>query len=155
MVTLANRLQKAADKRRLSWAEVARRANVPPGYVRSVGTGHIDKPDPVRLARIAEVLGLDSRELLALTDQLGAVEVIAEPTTTTGLDRLAAAIEAQTAAINALVVALGRSAVERPAWVDEALSEVQDAVLGARLLAPTPRAAGARERSDAPPPDRE
>lgn len=41
VVTLASRLEKAAAKRRLSWAEVARRSGVPAGYVRSLGTGHI------------------------------------------------------------------------------------------------------------------
>lgn len=157
MATVGDRIQTAVAKRkardrRFNMRRLADEAGVGYSWLRSVATDNIKQPDARDLQKVAGALGLDYRELLALSDQLGEIEAlpVAAPSSATDIARLAAAIEAQTAAINALAVALGRSAVDRPAWVDDAIAEVQDAVLGARLLGPTHR--GADERAHTAPP---
>lgn len=114
MTTAAERVEAARVRRRMTKADLARRAGVPANWVRSFCTGKIGKADPERLRRMAGVLGIDHRELLALTDQLGAAEEVeARAASAAGLsdlvrvlERQAAAIEAQTAAVGELVSVL-------------------------------------------------
>lgn len=87
--------------------ELAIAAKVTPSWVRSVETGRTAQPAPDKLARVAKAVGLDIRELLALTDQLGAAETVPEPTAGgSDIAALATAIEHQAAAINALATRL-------------------------------------------------
>lgn len=111
--TAGERVKAAVRKQRTTLAAVAREAQVPAPWLRSFATDHVHRGDPARIKRVAEALGLDYRELLALTDQLGAVETLEAshaPASAAGLpellqalERQSRAIEEQTAAINALV----------------------------------------------------
>jgi len=111
---LSKRIHAAIVRSRLSQAEVARRAGVRRSYVAALATDGIRKPDPVKMGRVADVLGLDIRELLAITDQLGSAEAV--PSTAdhaavvAAIDRLAVVVQAQTAAL------LAREG-ERDAWL--------------------------------------
>ena len=82
--TAGERIRTAVRRQRTSLAEVARKADVPAPWLRSFATDHVHKGDPHRIRRVAETLGLDYRELLALTDQLGAVEELERPTASAG-----------------------------------------------------------------------
>ena len=112
MVTVEGRLEQALNKRPRNlrtWASVAKEAGVPAGWLRSFGRGHIHAGDPLRIKAVCDVLGLDYRELLALTDQLGEVETVTAVPVAAPPDvsALVAALDRQTAAINALVERLG------------------------------------------------
>lgn len=58
----------------MSKAELSRRARVPAPWLRSLLTDKVHKGDPARIKRVSDELGLDYREMLALTDQLGEFE---------------------------------------------------------------------------------
>lgn len=89
-------------------------------WVRGTATNHIAKADPVRLKAVAEVLGLDYRELLALTDQLGEVEQVERATQV-----------APSPDVSALVARLDRQAevIDRLAGAVELLARGQDELL--------------------------
>lgn len=105
--------QKGYGPRGMPQAELARQSGVGRSHIASIETNRTKKPRAAWLRSIAQVLGLDYRELLALTDQLGAVETLEAshaPATAAGLpellqalERQSRAIEEQTAAISALV----------------------------------------------------
>ena len=138
MTTAADRIQQAARKRRVSWAELARETGIPAQWVRSFATGHITKGDPVRIRVLAEALGIDPRELLALTDQLGAVEAITAPSPS-DQSELVAAIRDQTAAITALVTEMRLAREGVPDWARAVVSEVELRLAGLAPAADEPR----------------
>lgn len=86
--TAGERIRTAVRRQRTSLAAVAREAQVPAPWLRSFATDHVHKGDPQRIRRVAETLGLDYRELLALTDQLGAVEELERVTVASADDRI-------------------------------------------------------------------
>lgn len=63
---------------RLSGPELARASGVGESWIRQLETGRIDRPGPDKLAAIAKTLGLDVRQLLAMSDQL-TVSIEASP----------------------------------------------------------------------------
>lgn len=98
----SKRIHAGIVRSKLTQAEVGRRAGVKRSYVAALATGGMAKPDPVKMSKVAEVIGVDARELLALTDQLGAVQAAppehpASDDVVAAIDRLTAAVEAQTA----------------------------------------------------------
>ncbi len=58
-----------AAQRGRTWAHLARVADVPESWLRSVASDKIRRPDAVELRRVAEATGLDYRELLDATGQ--------------------------------------------------------------------------------------
>lgn len=91
--TAGERIRTAVRRQRTTLAAVARDAQVPAPWLRSFATDHVHKGDPQRIRRVAETLGLDYRELLALTDQLGAVEDLERPTASAPSDDVAALVQ--------------------------------------------------------------
>jgi transcriptional regulator with XRE-family HTH domain len=150
--TAGDRIAEAARKRRWSLAEVSRRSGVPANWVRSLASNHIHKADPRRLRALADVLDLDYRELLALTDQLGEVEAVTRlPERPSDVTLLLEAIRAQTeatrlltASVAQLAAAVGTSHGVSHAAADGMTSTVLGAIENVRdiLLSREPVPAG-------------
>jgi transcriptional regulator with XRE-family HTH domain len=131
VTTAADKIQRAANRQRKSWASLSRETGIPAPWIRSFATGHVHKGDPQRIKALADALGLDYRELLALTDQLGAVETVERPAAAPASvdiaaliavqERVALALEAQATAMTRLVEAIERDRDRVPAWLDDAV----------------------------------
>src|SRR5262245_57979866 len=61
--TLGAKVQTLRSKRGMSIRELARRAQVDSTWASRVELGRYLRPDPVRLRRVAEVLGIEASEL--------------------------------------------------------------------------------------------
>jgi transcriptional regulator with XRE-family HTH domain len=73
MSAVGDKLKKARLRAGYSQAVLSRRIGAPSrSWLASVETGRTGKPDAALLAKLADELGLDYRELLAMTNQLGA-----------------------------------------------------------------------------------
>lgn len=87
----------------MSGPELARAVDVSASWIRHLETGRIQKPGVDKLQRIAAQLGMDLSPLLAMTDQLGALQVVKEepgPSDVTGLvAAMTSALLAQTQAL--------------------------------------------------------
>lgn len=105
MTTAGSRIATASRKARLNYRQVADGAGVEYSWLRSVATDKIKKPDARELRKVATFLGLDYREMLALTDQLGEAEPV---TASAAPDDLLAVVRQQTAHIDALTGAIER-----------------------------------------------
>lgn len=116
--TVGKRIAAGRAKAKLTGKALGTQARVSPPWIRAVENGGIRRPAPDKLKRVADVLGLDHRELLALTDQLGAT---IEPPDEAP-DDVAAAIHEQTEMLRQLLA-------ERPTVDRAALAEVVGAVL--------------------------
>lgn len=104
MTAAGKKIAAARVRAKLTGKELADKAGVTAAWVRSVETGGIARPAPDKLRRVADVVGLDIRELLALTDQLGAAAVM-DATSPAHQSDVAAAIREQTAALTRLAEA--------------------------------------------------
>lgn len=111
--TAAEKIQRAAHRQRKSWAALARETGIPAPWIRSFATGHVHKGDPERIRRLSDALALDYREMLALTDQLGAVEAMEQ----------APVVASASSDVAALVATVGRLVdqleQERREWREE------------------------------------
>lgn len=124
--TAGERVKAAVRKQRTTLAAVAREAQVPAPWLRSFATDHVHRGDPARIKRVADALGLDYRELLALTDQLGAVEVLEHRVSDVSvpygsddrLDRLLRAVEVQQGTIETMAGAIERQQQDIAALMD-------------------------------------
>lgn len=116
MTTVGKRIAAARARAKLTGKELGAQARVSASWVRSVETGRTLKPAPDKMGRVAEVLGLDHRELLAMTDQLGAPVVVPEAN-----GGVAAAINAQTEMLRQLLS-------DRPSGGADALAAVAASV---------------------------
>lgn len=83
-------------KARLTQKALAQKAGVSHPWIRALETDRMRKPNAAWLRRVATELGLDYRELLALTDQLGALEPESTEPGGGDLSAVVAAISSQT-----------------------------------------------------------
>lgn len=88
----------------MSGPELARAVDVSASWIRHLETGRIQKPGVDKLQRIAAQLGMDLSPLLAMTDQLGALQVVKEepgpsPDVTGLVGAMTSALLAQTQAL--------------------------------------------------------
>lgn len=103
VTTIGKRVAGARRKARLTQSEMARRAGLTRSWVVSVETDRIAQPQPDKLRRLTAEIGLDYREMLAITNQLG--EVPATPSVDVDALRgeaIAALIEASKAQTEAV-----------------------------------------------------
>lgn len=114
-MNVEQRVEQALRKARMSKAQVARDADVPAGWFRAFAKGHINKGDTERIRRVSEVLGLNYREMLALTNQLDKVEAasaaregVSSPVPTADLAALVSSNEAVVKAVASQTEALER-----------------------------------------------
>lgn len=133
------KIAAARVRAKLTGKQLAERAGVTPSWIRSVETGRTAQPAPDKLARVAAELGLDVRELLALTDQLGAAALVtsARPAEAGDQSEVAAAIRDQTAALAAQTQALDRlaAAIEKVMFSNDARSQLRAEFIVERLEA--------------------
>jgi transcriptional regulator with XRE-family HTH domain len=120
-------LKQSAARAKLTIAELARRADVNPSWLRQVAAGGIKKPGSARLRAIAEHIDLDYSRMLALTDQLGEATV---PPPASEIGRL---IEA----VNNLVTEM-RLHRERDQDAAQAMMDAAQAILEAQRLGEAP-----------------
>jgi transcriptional regulator with XRE-family HTH domain len=73
VATLGDRIARGRTKARLSQSELAKAVGVTRSWIGAVETDRISRPRPASLRLLADQLGLDYNELLAITDQLGEV----------------------------------------------------------------------------------
>lgn len=146
----------------MTQGQLAEKAGVSRSWVAAVELappGH--KPERERLRRVADVLGLDYNQLLVMSGQADVVaeerqrKTDSQPTgdlsaLVDAQHRVAAALEAQTRAINGLLAYLQGQTTVAPEWATSLASEVVDTVLGAGQLASTRRASAGLGRSDTP-----
>lgn len=106
---IGDRVARARTKARLTQDKLGKAVGKSRAWVAAVEAGNIRRPDPHMLAALSRELGLDYRELLAVTDQLGALESPTAPTPDADL----------ASAVRELVeeVRLSRQAQERTAEV--------------------------------------
>lgn len=131
------KIAAARVRAKLTGKELAERAAVTPSWIRSVETGRTAQPAPDKLARVARELGLDLRELLALTDQLGAAAMVttpaqpaaADPSLITALNRQSAAIEDLVTTLRLAFGALDARTQERAEAIVEMLVDIRRAVV--------------------------
>lgn len=107
MATLSGRVKAGRRKARLTQEVLAQRVGMTRQWVAAVETDRIAQPRPAQLRSLAEELGLDYSELLAMTNQLGEVS---NPAPTTGSDAqtITESVRAETAAVQALTQAVQR-----------------------------------------------
>jgi transcriptional regulator with XRE-family HTH domain len=81
VATYSDKFRQAYVRSKMSQTQIASEAGVKRSYVAALINGTMKQPAPAEMGKVARVLGLDLRELLALTDQLGAVipETPADP----------------------------------------------------------------------------
>lgn len=136
---LGREIVRAMTKAKMTSPELARRAGVGESWVKQVRTGRIQKPDPERLRRIADELGLDPLQLLAMSDQLGAP--VGEPMAR--LDPYAIiqahtkAMEAQAESFNRLADSIDRAAERVTRRVEDSAQAFEDVVRLLREQQPT------------------
>ena len=146
---LAKKVHAAIARSGLSQTAIAKEAGLTRAWVGSVATGQIRKAAPDKLGRLAAVLGLDHRELLALSDQLG-VPVLAPPEApdiaalaralTEASERQEAAIDRQTAVLERLVRVVEQAPpVVLPGSDDAMLSAIVTALQGLARQRPDER----------------
>lgn len=145
MALLKDQVARSRRKARLTQAALAKRVGTSREWVAAVELGNIRQPPPDKLARLSAELGLDYRELLAITDQLGAVEQPHglkddENGRVVAINALAEAIRAQTEAMQAIAREMGETR-EKQKGRDEALAVSLDA-LAEQLAALRPVLAG-------------
>lgn len=104
MSAVGDRIARARVKARLSQRELGTRIGAGRSWIAAVERGNVHQPSPPRLRLVADEIGLDYRELLALSDQLGAVE---PQKVSEGVD-LASAITRQNALLEKLIGLLER-----------------------------------------------
>lgn len=147
MTTAGVRVRRARIRAKLTQTALAARASVGRSWLVSVETDRIKTPDANKLRRVAAELGLDYRELLSLTNQLGEVFT---PAPTTGADAAAitaaitaqtTAIEKQTEVLERVLGLLNRADSGLVRWL-AGLAEIEPSLTGRDSAAePTPRAA--------------
>lgn len=128
-------IKRAMAKAGMSQSELAAESGVSRSWIASVNSGKTDKPGPDKLARVAKALGLELRPLLAMTDQLGAVQVTEAPASSD----VAAAIDRQTEILSELVNELRSMREVAPAWVEPLLVSLAAARQGSGIAASTER----------------
>lgn len=128
MTGAGKKISAARVRAKLTSRQLAEKAGVSHSWMRSVETGKIAKPDAAALVRVAGIIGLDGRELLALTDQLGAAEFVTPPGDTdlaAAVREMAAAIREQTIAIRAGFVSIELQTSDRAAAITDMLSGIE------------------------------
>ena len=133
---LGTEIERAIRRAKLTQAEAARQAGVTQRWLASVTSGGKVRPDPGKLARLADVIGLDLERMLALSDQLGApIKVRQQERAAAGdLAALVDAISAQTVTLESLAHSVA-DLVEAQHELDRAVARLV-ATLSAVLAIP-------------------
>lgn len=152
MATFGDRVARARTKAKLTQGQLAERIGVSRSWVGQVETNRQRSARPSTLRLLSNELGLDYKELLALTNQLGEVEpqptpIPADRAVIEAIQALTAATQAHAAAsseqaeaLRAILVEM-RQGREAAQGRDEALAVALDA-LSEQLAALRPVLAG-------------